>query len=113
MATLMPDLKAEIAFIPMIIYNLFGCELVLGASGEMKNPGRDVPRALILSAIVIASLYLIVTFAIWVVIPVAEINIAGGILQVFRIAFGNQGIGQIIVVIFGRESNSRRSRPQR
>jgi amino acid transporter len=101
MATLMPDLKAEIAFIPMIIYNLFGCELVLGAAGEMKNPGRDVPRALILSAIVIALLYLIATFAIWVVIPVADINIAGGILQVFRIVFGNQGIGQIIVIIFG------------
>jgi len=101
MATLMPDLKAEIAFIPMIIYNLFGCELVLGAAGEMKNPGRDVPKALILSAIVIASLYLITTFAIWVVIPVAEINIAGGILQVFRIVFGSQGIGQIVVIIFG------------
>ena len=101
MATLMPDLKAEIAFIPTIIYNLFGCELVLGAAGEMKNPGRDVPKALILSAIVIASLYLIATVAIWVVIPAAEINIAGGVLQVFRIVFGNQGIGQIIVIIFG------------
>lgn len=101
MATLMPDLKAEIAFIPMIIYNLFGCELVLGAAGEVKNPGRDLPRALILSAIVIASLYLIVTFAIWVIVPFAEINIASGILQVFEIAFGKQGIGRIVVIIFG------------
>ena len=101
MATVLPDLKAEIAFIPMIIYNLFGCELVLGAAGEMKNPGRDVPRALILCAVVIASLYLVATCAIWVVIPVADINIASGILQVFRVVFGNEGFGRIVVIIFG------------
>ncbi len=101
MAAVIPDLKAEIVFIPMIIYNLFGCELVLGAAGEVKNPGQDVPRALILCAVVIASLYLIATCAIWVVIPVAEINIASGILQVFKVVFGNEGIGRIVVVIFG------------
>ncbi len=101
MATIMPNIKGAITFIPMIIYHMFGCELVSGAAGEMKNPERDVPRALILAALVIAFLYLIVTLAIWVIVPVAEINIASGILQVFIIAFGNKGIGHVITIFFG------------
>jgi len=101
MATLMPDLNMAVTYIPTIIYHLFGFELVLGAAGEMKNPARDVPKALILSAIIIALLYLITTFAIWVTVPVSEINIAGGILQVFIVAFGNHEAGIIIIIVFG------------
>ncbi len=96
-----PNLNAAIVFIPVIIYNLCGCELVSGAAGEMRNPTRDIPRTLILSAIVIASLYLLTTFSVWVVIPIDEINVASGILHVFTIAFQGHEMQGIISVIFG------------
>ncbi|MDD5120875.1 MAG: APC family permease [Candidatus Omnitrophica bacterium] len=101
LANMLPNLDAAIVFIPVILYNLEGCELVSGAAGEMKNPARDVPKAIILSAIVIAALYLITTFAVWVVIPINEINVASGILQIFAIAFSGQEISYIITIIFG------------
>ena len=69
--------------------------------GEMKNPQRDVPKALISSAIVIALLYLITTFTVWVVIPIKEINVASGILHVFTITFSDHAMKQIITVVFG------------
>ena len=98
---IMPDLNAAIVFIPIIIYNLEGCELISAASGEMKNPARDIPKAVILSALAIASLYLITTFAVWVVIPISEINVASGILQVFTITFSGHGMQQAITVVLG------------
>ncbi len=98
---IIPDLNSAIVFIPIIIYNLEGCELISAASGEMKNPSRDIPKAVILSAIVIASLYLITTFAVWVVIPVAEINVASGILQVFTTTFSGHWMQQAITVVLG------------
>ena len=101
LANIMPNLNAAIVFIPVIIYNLEGCELICGASGEMKNPARDVPKAVILTAVAIASLYLITTFAVWVVIPVAEINVASGILQLFTITFSGYGMKQIITIVLG------------
>jgi len=97
----MPNLSAAIVFIPIIIYNLEGCELVSAASGEMKNPARDIPKAIILSAIAIASLYLITTFAVWVVIPVSEINVASGVLQIFTVTFSGHWIKQVITVVLG------------
>jgi amino acid transporter len=101
MSNIMPNLNAAIVFVPIIIYNLEGCELISAASGEMKNPARDIPKAVILSAIAIASLYLITTFAVWVVIPIPEINVASGILQVFTITFSGDWMKQAITVVLG------------
>jgi len=101
LANMMPNLNAAIVFIPVIIYNLEGCELISAASGEMKNPARDIPKAVILSAIAIASLYLITTFAVWVVIPISEINVASGILHVFTATFSGHWMKQVITVALG------------
>jgi amino acid transporter len=84
---IIPELNAAIVFVPMIIYNLIGFELMSGAAAEMKDPVKDIPKTVILSAIVIISFYLICTFTIWVVVPVSEINVASGILQVFLVTF--------------------------
>lgn len=97
----LPNLSAAIAFIPAIMYNLQGCELVSGAAGEMKDPSRDIPRSLITCAVVIASLYLITTFAVWVVIPVHEINVASGVLHVFTTVFKGHSFSEVITIILG------------
>ncbi len=100
-ANILPNLGAAIVFIPVIIYNILGCELVSSAAGEMKDPTRDIPRALIFSAIVIAFLYLITTFAVLVVIPVNEINISSGILQLFMIALEGNAMRNIVILAAG------------
>lgn len=100
-ANIMPNLNIAAVFVPMIIYNLIGLELISGSAGEMKNPARDIPRTIIMSAFVIVSLYLITTFAIWVIVPVPEINVASGILQVFMTTFSGHEMKQVITVILG------------
>ena len=101
LSNILPNWSAAIIFIPMIIYNLDGCELLSSAAGETKDPVRDIPKVVLLSALVIASLYLIATLAVWAVVPIKEINVASGILQIFRIAFGEEGPGGILTLIFG------------
>lgn len=100
-ANVLPDPNAAIIFVPMIIYNLLGCELVSGAAGEMKDPKKDVPRAVIFSALIIAFFYVITTVTVWVVVPVADINVASGIFQMFAIAFEGYGAVQSILVMTG------------
>lgn len=101
MADVMPNLGAALVFIPVIIYNLQGCELVSSAAGEMANPGRDIPRALVLSAFVIAALYLLTTFSVWVVIPIKEINVASGVFHVFTNAFDDHMARPLIMIAAG------------
>ena len=98
---IMPSFNAAIVFIPIIMYNLLGCELVSGAAGEMKNPARDIPRAVILSALVIAALYLLTTMAVWVVVPITEINVANGLLQMVTITYHGYDLKQTLLVVLG------------
>jgi amino acid transporter len=100
-ADIMPNLNAVLVFIPMIIYNLQGCELVSSAAGEMKNPARDIPRSLLISALVIAALYLMTTFSVLVVIPIEEINVASGVLHVFTNALDESFAKSFIMVAAG------------
>ena len=101
MSDIMPSFNAAIVFIPIIMYNLLGCELISGAAGEMKNPARDVPRAIISSALIIATLYLLTTLAVWVVVPIADINVASGLLQVVTITFHGHDFSHAILVVLG------------
>ncbi len=101
LTNLLPNLGAAIVFIPVIIYNILGCELISAAAGETKDPARDIPRALVLSAVVIAALYLVTTFAVLVVIPVKEINIASGILQLFMIVLDGHAMRYVVTVAAG------------
>ena len=101
LTNVVPNLNAAVIFIPMIIYNLLGCELISGAAGEMKNPKRDVPKAVIFSALIIAFFYVITTVAVLVVVPVAEINVASGIFQMFAIVFAGHAAVQSITIVIG------------
>ncbi|MDD4179721.1 MAG: APC family permease [Candidatus Margulisbacteria bacterium] len=101
LANLLPNFNAAVIFIPIIMYNLLGCELISGAAGEMKDPKRDVPRAVIFSALAIASLYLVATLLIWTVVPAAEISVSSGLVQMFGIAFNNHPLSGIINICLG------------
>jgi amino acid transporter len=98
---ILPGLNVAIIFIPIIIYNLLGCELISSAAGEMKNPKNDVPKAVIISALAIASLYLITTLLIWVIVPTSQINVSSGIIQMFIIAFDTHALSWLVTIVVG------------
>jgi amino acid transporter len=100
-SSILPNLDSAVVFIPMIVYNLLGFELMSGAAGEMKNPGRDIPKTIICSAFIIVSFYLLTTFTIWVVMPASEINVASGILQIFITVLSDHSMRQMFIIIAG------------
>lgn len=100
-ASVLPNLNSAVVFIPMIVYNLLGFELMSGAAGEMKNPGRDIPKTIICSAFIIVSFYLLTTFTIWVVMPASEINVASGILQIFITVLSDHSMRHFIIIVVG------------
>ena len=101
LVNILPSFNAAVIFIPIIIYNLLGCELVSSVAGEMKNPQRDVPKAVILSAFAIAALYLISTLLIWVIVPASEISVSSGIIQMFIIAFDTHALSGFVTISIG------------
>ncbi|HTX31944.1 MAG TPA: APC family permease [Solirubrobacteraceae bacterium] len=65
-----------------IIFSLLGFEQAVQLGGESKNPGRDLPRAVILSIIIGAIVYLLVQIAFIGAMPPAVLAHNGGWLGI-------------------------------
>ena len=97
--TLSPSWGDSLAFLPVIVYNFLGFELMSGAGEEMENPARDVPRAIITSGLFIASFYILATLGILLALPVEEIGLIEGLPDTFGRLFGDGPAGGTIVAI--------------
>ncbi|MDO9122735.1 MAG: APC family permease [Anaerolineaceae bacterium] len=98
---ILPEWGAGLAFLPVIVYNFMGFELMSGASGEMKNPGKDIPRAIIISGTLIAVFYIMGTVGILMALPLDQLGLVSGIVDTLKILLGGTPVGNAVVVVLG------------
>ena len=101
LSSMTPSWGTTLAFLPVIVYNFMGFELMSGAGAEMKNPARDVPVAIVVSGVLIAVFYLLGTVGILIALPMDQINLVEGIIDTFRKLLGDGGMGQVAVYVLG------------
>ncbi len=90
---------AGMSFISIIIFNFIGFEVVTTYAGDMQNPKKELPRAIIWGGILITAFYLFASFGIGVAIPTAELSKASGFIDSLRILAGSGG--GILVLVCG------------
>ncbi len=100
-ATLKPSLLEGTQFLPAIIYGMLGFELVSSAGGNIQRPERNVPRAILLSGVLILSLYFFSTLGILAAIPAGDIDIVEGLIDTLELFFAGFAGGKIFVLILG------------
>ncbi|MEE0775612.1 MAG: amino acid permease, partial [Bacillota bacterium] len=87
--SLFPSLNVtSLSFIAVILFNFMGFEVVTTFASEMKNPGREIPKAIIIGGILIAAFYLLAAFGISVAIPVEELSTSDGLIESFGLLIG-------------------------
>jgi amino acid transporter len=96
-----PTWGAGLAFLPVIVYNFLGFELMSGASEEMTDPQRDVPRAIIVSGVLIAAFYLLATVGMLIALPVDQIGLIEGLLDSLHKLFDGHAWGAAFVTTLG------------
>lgn len=96
-----PDWGSSLQYIPAIVYGMLGFELVSASSDEMKDPARDVPRAIFISGAIIITLYIMGTIAVLAAIPAGDINLVEGLIDTFKLFFGGSPAGNSFVLILG------------
>jgi amino acid transporter len=84
---MLPHFSVAKTFLPVIVYQLMGFELVSSMSEEMKRPERNVPRAIGVSGAVIATLYIVATLGILLALPVSQIGLTEGLVETFKTIF--------------------------
>lgn len=95
-----------LGFVALIIFNMLGFEVVSTFSGDMANPKKEIPKAVILGGVLIAVFYLLASFGIGVAIPLDQIPTDSGLLDSYNILLTTIGISAgvikaIIVVVGG------------
>jgi len=94
-----PDINTGLSLLSVAIFGLVGFEVVGGAADSLKNPAKDIPTATIFGGLLIAFFYLLSSFGILSVIPVAEIDPSAGVYESVALLFSNSGPLSILVEI--------------
>lgn len=74
---------SNLALLTNIIFGLMGLEMVATHGSEIRNPARDYPKAVFISALIILFTIIISSLAIALVVPESSLNLATGVMQAF------------------------------
>lgn len=96
-----PSTEDGLKYLSTIIYGMLGFELICAAPDEIRNPSRDIPRAILLSGLIIIALYSLGTFAVLVAIPIENINLVEGLVDTLYLFFGGTPLGKAFALSLG------------
>src|ERR1043166_9736306 len=85
-ATLTPDLNnlPALNLLASIAFAFAGLELASTMGDEVENPRRNLPRSILISAPLIAVIYIIGTAAVLWWLPNKDVNVVSGFLQAIK-----------------------------
>lgn len=73
-----PTLDNTLTYVPVIVYNLLGFELIASVGGDIDNPEKNIPKMTVLAGALIAFLYILGTFGILAAVPAAQVDTVSG-----------------------------------
>jgi len=93
-ATILPDLGdwSSLNLWASIAFAFAGLELCAVLGDEVQNPKRNLPRSILISAPLIAFLYIAGTVSVLWLVPSGEVNIVSGFLQALAAGAADAGM---------------------
>ncbi len=97
-SAMLPDLSSvgNLVFLSGLFLAFAGLEVTAAFAGEVENPKKNYPRAILLSAIITFGLFMLGSLAIAIVIPRAEISLVAGLMDAFKVFFEAYKLGWIL-----------------
>jgi len=88
-ASFFPDLTSinNLSFLIAVLFGLIGLEMSAVHADDVKNPRRDFPRALLISALIIVVTLIFSALAIAMVLPHNKISLVAGLIQSYSVFF--------------------------
>ncbi len=99
--TFFPDLTSinNLAFLTTVVFGLVGLEMSAVHAGDVKNPERNYPRALLWSVLLILGTLILASLAIAVVIPANKLSVLSGLTDAYELFFRTYHLSVFIPVI--------------
>jgi amino acid transporter len=95
--SLVPDLSdmSALNLWASIAFAFAGLELCAVLGDEVRDPRRNLPRSIFISAPLIAFLYVAGTASVLWLVPTEDVNIVSGFLQALAVGAGDAGLGLV------------------
>lgn len=91
--TVLPTFDLNLlGLIPVYIYGLTGMDLISCNAGEMQNPKRDVPRALLIAGTLSIIVYLLSALAVLFILPQGLIDPSSGMIDAIIAVYSSSPI---------------------
>ncbi len=82
LGSLVPDIsQSNVGLWSSLCFALAGLELAVIMGGEVRNPGRALPRSILIAAPIIAVVYIVGTLAVLVMVPGEGAHLVTGIVE--------------------------------
>lgn len=100
-ANLLPHLNSSsnLAFLSTLMFAMAGIEITPILAGETENPQKTFPKAIVISAFIIAGIYIIGTIAVTLVVTPDKIGTASGIMDAVKIIGNTLNIGWLVALV--------------
>ena len=100
-SALMPNFSNvnHLTFLTTIIFGLMGLEMSAVHAGDVRNPQRDYPRALLLSAGLILTSLILASLAVALVIPPTKLSVLSGLTDAYIAFFDAYHLTTLIPII--------------
>ncbi len=105
--SLLPDLsQGNIGLWSSLCFALAGLELAVVLGGEVKDPGRSLPKSILVAAPLIAGIYIIGTLGVLAAFPAAQVDVVTGVVEAIGVAGERLGlpltrIAALLIVVTG------------
>ena len=101
-ADFLPRWGDSLTFLPVLVYNALGFELMSSAGEEMRDPQRDVPRVILVSGLLIAAVYTLGALGILLAVPLGQLSIVTGTWDALEVLGRQWGAaGGTLVLLLG------------
>lgn len=95
---------AGLSSIVLIVSNFLayaGMEVNAVHVQDMRKPGKDYPKAILLASGLILLVFIIPTISVAALVPKSQLGLTTGIMLTFRVFFDHYGIGWLALVLSG------------
>ncbi|HEU4763315.1 MAG TPA: APC family permease [Gemmatimonadales bacterium] len=89
---------SDIAFWATLAFAFGGLETASLMGGEIEEPARTIPRAVVAAGLAIAAIYVVGTVAILVALPAGEVSGIQGIMQAIQQTADRVGFGALVPI---------------
>lgn len=101
--TFLPDLSntESLTYLSIILFNFMGFEVVTTFTSTMENPKRDIPKAVVVGGLTIATVYITCGIGIGAAVPVDELSLDSGMVDAVAAMLGKtHPLTQIVALCF-------------